>query len=213
MDIDVASVAVGTLEKNGYKILEDPSFLRTLKIYGISDIKLADKAKAKQTETTQRFKLRLVNAAGEEFPTKVEFSRRDMPDPKDYKLEIINPKIASQFMQLSFACHHYNSTSASIQKLQALSGRTETQARDVFDLYLLYLGGNFSKEIIQKTISKNEKDKCLMALGNLDFESYQGQVVEYLELEFLSKNIFFTTRSYALFLNMEMASASRKLKS
>lgn len=32
------------------------------------------------------------------------------------------------------------------------------------------------------------------------------------EFEFLGKNIFFTTRSYALFLNKEIASASRKLK-
>ena len=73
MDLDVVGGAVETLKKNGYKILEDAAFQRNLQSFGIRSLKINDKEKAKHTETTQRFSLRLVNDAGEEFPTKVEF--------------------------------------------------------------------------------------------------------------------------------------------
>src|SRR5437868_3541319 len=76
MDLDVLAGNVVTLKKNGYKILESGPFKRSLRTYGVTDLELNDPAKAKQTETTQRFRLRLVTEAGERLPTKVEFSRR-----------------------------------------------------------------------------------------------------------------------------------------
>lgn len=181
MDLDVLGGSVETLKKNGYKILEDRSFLKSLKVFGIEELVLGDKTKAKQTETTQRFKLRLVNKAGEQFPTKVEFSRRDSPPEEKYALGTIDPRVAAKFKKLAFPCFHYLPESAVTQKIFALAGRTETQARDVFDLNLLYLGGHFSKEVIHKTIPKETRDKAIMSIGNLDYDSYQGQVVEYLE--------------------------------
>lgn len=183
MDLDVIGGSVETLKKNGYKIIEDASFLRSLKVFGISNILVNDKSKAKQTETTQRFKLRLVNEAGEEFPTKVEFSRREMAPTEKYLLETINPRIARQFKKLSFPCYHYHPESAVSQKVRALAGRTETQARDVFDLYLLYLGGSFDRVTIHQTITPEEREKAMLSLCGLDFDNYSGQVVEYLEEE------------------------------
>ena len=79
MDLDVIGGSVSTLTKNGYKILEDKAFQRSLRTYGIAELRINDKSKAKQTDTTQRFRLRLLNDAGEEFPAKVEFSRREQP--------------------------------------------------------------------------------------------------------------------------------------
>lgn len=183
MDLDVVGGSVETLKKNGYKILEDDSFLRSLKFYEIDRLILSDKSMAKQTETTQRFKLRLVNKAGEEFPTKIEFSRRESTTNEKYLLGTINPKIAAQFKKISFHCYHYHPESAVIQKILALAGRAETQARDVFDLYLLYLGGHFSKKNIMAELSKEKREKAILSMGNLDYDSYRGQVVEYLETE------------------------------
>ncbi len=183
MDLDVIGGSVETLTKNGYKILEDASFIRSLKFYGIDRLVLGDKSKSKQTATTQRFKLRIVNNAGEEFPTKVEFSRREVSGNEKFSLGMINPKVAGQFKKLSYPCFHYDPESAIFQKVRALVGRTETQARDVFDLYLLYLGGHFSKKNILLELPVEERNKAIISMGNLDFDSYQGQVVEYLETE------------------------------
>ena len=194
MDMDVIGGSVETLKKNGYKILQDASFLRSLKVFGLSNIIINDISKAKQTQTTQRFRVRLVNEAGEEFPTKVEFSRRDIPASETYLLETINPEIAHQFKKISFSCFHYHPKSAALQKIRALGGRTETQARDIFDLYLLHLGGNLVPENIKSGLTKREREQAFLALGNLDYESYQGQVVEYLDpqvkSQYASKDIW-----------------------
>jgi len=183
MDLDVLGGSVETIKKNGYKILEDAAFVRSLKAYGISNLILSDPSKAKQTSTTQRFRLRLVNEAGEEFPTKVEFSRRDSTSSDDMLLGNINPQIAAKFGRLTFSCFHYTAESAVLQKVRALAGRTETQARDVFDLYLLYLGGSVHSEKIIQKISSEERQQAVSALDNLSYEHYRGQVVEYLETE------------------------------
>ena len=59
LDIDVMHVAVATLKKNVMQILENQSFLYALKAFGIGAIQPPDLTKAKQTETTQRFKIHL----------------------------------------------------------------------------------------------------------------------------------------------------------
>jgi len=53
MDIDVLAGSVSTLKKNGYKILTDDSFKRTLRTYGITDLITGDVDKAKHTSTTR----------------------------------------------------------------------------------------------------------------------------------------------------------------
>ncbi len=181
MDLDVFGGGVETLRKNGYKILVDPSFRRVLQTYGIENIKVNDPAKAKQTETTQRFRLRLVNAVGEEFPTKVEFSRRAKLDKAGTIRELIPPNIVRPYQRLSFECQHYTGDFAAAQKIRALGGRAETQARDVFDLYVLFLGGNINPQKTRRLVSKPELEKACLALFSLDYDAYRGQVVEYLD--------------------------------
>jgi predicted nucleotidyltransferase component of viral defense system len=176
MDLDVAGGRIETLKKNVYKILENSSFRRTLLTFGISDILINDPLKAKQTETTQRFRVRLVNSLGEEFPTKVEFSRRSSEDPSID--ENIDPSIASLYNRLSYRCQHYTGESAVLQKIRALAGRTETQARDVFDLNLLYLGGYFNKMLWNFKSDLIEKAKEHMI--SISYSQYRDQVEEYL---------------------------------
>lgn len=176
MDLDVLGGSVATLKKNGYKILENAAFRRVLATYGIVDIKINDPAKAKQTETTQRFRVRLINEAGEEFPTKVEFSRR--LDPDDFLEEAIDPEISGHYKRLSFRCQHYSGTFAVTQKIKALAGRPQTQARDIFDLYLLYLANHFQKSRWKFT-SEIRKKACENALS-ITYEQYRDQVEEYL---------------------------------
>ncbi len=183
MDLDVFGSSVATLKKNGYKILNDAAFMRTLSSYGIEDIKISDPSKAKHTATTQRFRLNLINSNGESFPTKVEFSRRVDSDKERIAQELIRPELARIYKRLSYVAPHYDSQSAVVQKIRALGGRTEVQARDAFDLYILYQAGYLKREEIGVTATRGEREKALTALHNISLESYQAQVVEFLELE------------------------------
>ncbi len=179
MDLDVLGSSVATLKKNCYKILASPAFRRSLATYGIVDLVVNDPLKAKQTEITQRFRVRLVNSAREEFPTKVEFSRRQSRD--EFEEEIINPAITGEYRRLSFRCKHYAGHFAVIQKIKALAGRTEVQARDIFDLYLLYLGNNFKKSAWN--LEKNTLVKAQDCALSINYEQYKDQVELYLDLE------------------------------
>ena len=76
IDLDVTGVGVAALKDTVMRILEAPSFQEVLEPYGIERLGRPDMTKAKQTETTQRFKVHLLTAAGEDLFSKVEFSRR-----------------------------------------------------------------------------------------------------------------------------------------
>ena len=94
MDIDFLAGSVATLKKNGYKILNDRAFRRSLRSFDIADIEINDPAKAKQTDTTQRFRFGLLTAAGNRLPTKVEFSRRSNSANGESETGLIGAEIA-----------------------------------------------------------------------------------------------------------------------
>lgn len=190
MDLDVSNVSVETLKKNGYKILDSPAFRRTLATIGITDLLINDPAKAKQTTTTQRFRVRLVISSGEQLPTKIEFSRRSSNE--DYLDEIVDPEIARIYKRLSFHCQHYGGSLAVQQKIKALAGRPETQARDVFDLNILYLGGYFIP--FKNLISKEILEKAIENAVSITYEQYRDQVEEYLSSD--SSTIFAGRRNW-----------------
>lgn len=182
MDLDAVGGNVATLKKNGYKILGDAAFIRSLRTFGITDLDVNDPAKAKHTETTQRFRLGLINSSGLRLPTKVEFSRREN-QPDNLTVELINPDIAKQYNTLSYSCRHYPGVIAALQKIDALAGRPSTQARDVFDLYLLHLNG-FAREISSHpSLSGEVREKAVEAVLGLTYENFQGQVLEFIDAE------------------------------
>lgn len=177
MDLDVLAGSVETPRRNGYRILEDRGLLRALQSYGISRIELNDPAKAKHTATTQRFRLRLVNAAGVALPTKVEFSRRGSDDA--FVMETLDPGIALPYRRLAYSCQHYRADAAVRQKILALANRAEVQARDVFDLFILWRGGHIGPG----TSSSVDPSDLARATDNvlaLDYPAYAGQVLPYL---------------------------------
>lgn len=190
MDIDAFFSAPETLKKNGYKILKDQSFLRVLKTYGIVEIKINDPSKAKHTETTQRFRVRLIDESGVAYPTKIEFSRRreNAPESDGLLHSLIDPEIISTYRRPNFLCPHYSASEAALQKVKALAGRNEPQTRDVFDLHLL-LSSHCPK-------LKPEKKNNKLAIENLmsmTFEDYTGQVVEFLSEEYKKQ---YSSRNY-----------------
>lgn len=180
MDLDATGGSVSTLKKNGYKILQDAAFVRSLRTYGIEAIDINDSDKAKHTQTTQRFRLGLITSAGVRLPTKVEFSRRGEA-PCDAPLQLIDPNIARQYRKLSFRCRHYPGATAAIQKIKAMAGRPASQARDVFDLYLLHAGGYCSDDVAADgTITAEIRQAAMTTILSLSYEDYQGQVLAFL---------------------------------
>ncbi len=181
MDIDVFGGSVQTLKKNGYKILSDPSFLRQLRSYGVRELLVNDPFKTKQTQTTQRFRLRLKNQAGEEFPTKVEFSRRNSKPEEVFAREMIHPEIARTYKRISYPCQHYTGESAAIQKIRALAYRKQLQVRDVFDLFILYNSGYLTTRT-REFLTPQELSLAAKNLMSFSYLDYEGQVLEYLPL-------------------------------
>lgn len=182
MDIDVLAGGVATLKKNGYKILQDAAFKRSLRLFDIEDIDINDPNKAKQTATTQRFRFTLITPAGHRLPTKVEFSRRKRDTANDAVMELIDPDIARQYRKLAFRCKHYSGEVAVAQKVRALAGRTLTQARDVFDLAILFAGGYTVPTSNGPLVSKPQLSQAIERLMGLTWDDYQGQVVEFLDI-------------------------------
>ncbi len=191
MDIDVLGGSVVTLKKNGYKILESAALRRSLRSFGITDLLVGDSDKAKHTTTTQRFRLQLLTEAKERLPTKIEFSRRN--EGKDFVRQNIDDSVVFPYRQISFPCQHYPASIAAEQKLEALANRTAVQARDVFDLYILGLGGHDLSAIGK--IDPEIRDLALEQVFLLDFESFSGQVLPFLEQEFLDR--FGTPKAWA----------------
>jgi predicted nucleotidyltransferase component of viral defense system len=181
MDIDVVAGSAATLEKNGYKILNDPAFRRSLRSFDIANIEINDPAKAKQTDTTQRFRFGLITPAGNRLPTKVEFSRRTDNEDGESEIALIDAEIARSYRKLAFPCPHYTGPTAVAQKLRALAGRPVTQARDVFDLAILIRGGHSAPGPWSNLLTSTEYTQALDCLMSLGWEDYEGQVVEFLD--------------------------------
>lgn len=182
MDLDVLAGNVSTLKKNAYKILQDSAFVRNLRTYGIEDIDINSTEKAKQTETTQRFRCGLITSSGLRLPTKVEFSRRRSTTDEPV-LALIDPEIARQFHKRAFRCQHYSGEMAVQQKIRALAGRAETQARDVFDLGILHEGGYTTSIKSNKNLTKKLRQQASNALLSLTLDDFNGQVVEFMDAE------------------------------
>jgi len=179
MDLDVFAGSVETLKKNGYKILNDASFQRSLRVFGIEELEINDPSKAKHTNITQRFRVGLLTQAGLRLPTKVEFSRRKKQAPH-LQTDLIIPEVARQYRRLSFRCQHYPGEVAVLQKIAALYGRQTTQARDVYDLGVLFAGGFVTQDEIKNNFTAQQLQLASECVTSLGFSEFSGQVLEFL---------------------------------
>ncbi|MCX5786023.1 MAG: nucleotidyl transferase AbiEii/AbiGii toxin family protein [Elusimicrobia bacterium] len=135
MDLDVKELPVKSVQHRVMRILASPSFRENLKTYGINAIKPPDIIKAKQTATTQRFKIHIMTSSGEDYFTKVEFSRRGFqggPVAEPVPAVVLRP-----YGMAPLIAWHYPAAIAAAQKISAVLSRSILQARDIFDLYQL----------------------------------------------------------------------------
>jgi len=135
MDLDVQKIKLETLKEVVMKILKAPSFQESFITFGITEILPPDITRAKQTETTQRFKVHLITRSGEDLFTKIEFSRRGIKEK--VVVQSVSPSILRAYKVSPLLIPHYDVQSAIIQKIDAVITRSIIQPRDIFDLYVL----------------------------------------------------------------------------
>lgn len=176
LDLDVQTVAKETLRKNVNQILGFQGFIQILRSHGLE---ISFVSEPKQTATTQRWKIHL-RLGDLELPTKIEFSRRGFRSGTAF--EPVDPEISRLHGLRPILATHYTLETAFTQKIEALIGRSETQARDVFDLHLLLDGGAQGTELTP-AVRKDLRLGCENAIG-IRFDDFQGQVVAYLAPEY-----------------------------
>ena len=177
MDIDVKEVRVERIKKTVMDILAARGFTDSLKSFGIERITAPDLAKAKQTETTQRFKIHLGTPGGEDLFTKVEFSRRGLTGSPF--VEPVSNEILRAYKMAPLLISHYDTAAAVAQKIQALAQRTVLQARDIFDLFVLssqYEKSNPNKVEVNPSILKTAYDNISL----VEFPQFRDTVIAYL---------------------------------
>lgn len=180
IDFDVKIISKETLRTKINKLLNNTAFKNNIKTYQIEINQISE---AKQTETTQRWKLNLKIAnLATTIPTKIEFSKRVNFNKEETSFIKIDPELIQKYKMYPIVTNHYTLKAAFNQKINALVNRTETQARDVFDLQLLINAGASLQDL-----DLNLQNKIPIAIENLiniNFTMFKSQVIGYLLYEY-----------------------------
>jgi predicted nucleotidyltransferase component of viral defense system len=181
MHLDIQNIKVESLKDTAMKILSSDSFQDNLKPFGIERVIPPDITKAKQTQTTQRFKAHLMTFAGEDLFTKIEFSRRGISE--GVVVQPILGSILRTYKLPPLLVPHYNVHSTIIQKINALASRTIIQARDIFDLYALSSQYEPSATKNKEGITENKLSRAYENIFEVSFEQFRDTVLAYLPQE------------------------------
>lgn len=175
MDLDAVGIQRWKLTEKIDEVLESKALIQTILIQGIS---ITEITKPKQTETTQRWKVALAAVGRREpYRTKVEFSRRGSQGVS--RLDQVPGRIIEKYAMRPPTVRHYLAEAMVRQKVEALAERRETQARDVFDLDLLFR--HSSKAINHRHLSAASVNQAIERVAELPFGVFRTQVVEFLD--------------------------------
>jgi len=176
IDFDVAVMSKSTLKNKVERLLRSPLVSAPLKTRGLEIVEISS---PKQTDTTQRWKLGL-RMKGSDLPlrTKIEFSRRGVIAGAAFAP--VDPDVLRPHGLTPFLATHYATRAAMVQKMMALAGRAQPQARDVFDLNLL-LARPESDELHLIDVEKRWLDEAIDHARSLSFDEYVSKVVAYLD--------------------------------
>lgn len=178
MDMDIQNIPRDKLKDTVSAILKSKPFAQILQVHGIM---IGRWSEPKQTETTQRWKMRLsIMGSDILLPTKIEFSRRGMKGNTIF--EATDAELARNYHLSPIMANHYDSQSTYEQKVEAIITRSTTQARDIFDLNLLLNTG------VDRTISGSKlKARLREAESNVisvTFDIFKSQVLSYLHPDY-----------------------------
>lgn len=201
IDFDVHTIARETLRKNINHILSSRGFAEILRS---TRIELGPTLEPKQTDTTQRWKVHVrMREGGTALPTRIEFSRRKFDNGVIF--EPIDSEISRIYNLRAILASHYGLEPAFIQKIDALAGRTQTQARDVFDLNLLLERGAAGLILRHRGRTRAACENTI----SVSFDQFKSQVVAYLPPEYQS---YYGTRKAWESLQENVVNALEKMK-
>jgi hypothetical protein len=176
MDLDLGEIGAGAFRDKVRETLASRPFAQVLEARGIA----IERVSEPKTDTTQRWKMGLrVQGAASPLPTKVECSRRGLED--GVVLGSVDPILARAYRLPPFMINHYDAAAALLQKVGALAGRRETQARDVFDLHHLLAGG--ARLRATPGPGGDVVERANANALSVDFGTFKSQVLAYLEPE------------------------------
>lgn len=178
IDLDAHAVPVAELRDKVMGILRSPGLAGTMRVHGVEAIRPPDLARAKQTETVQRFKVHLITTAGEDLATKIEFSRRGMDTP--IRVEAVDREILAAHHMAPLIVSHYSAVAATRQKILALAGRNKSAARDVFDLHLLSTHPDLQSLTRNEGLTPDIVAQARDRLFAIEYEQYRDTVVAFL---------------------------------
>lgn len=180
-DIDLDAVAIDSwqLEEKVDDVLASPA---TRLLLRAGSLEFEEVTKPKQTQTTQRWKL-LITESGRRMPvrTKIEFSHR-ADDPRRI-LEAVPDRVVAPYALRAPTMLHYTEVASIEQKVRALAERSETQARDMFDLELLLRWHR--NAITLRNLDGHLLEIALERAFELPFEAFRDQVLAFLDPEIL----------------------------
>jgi hypothetical protein len=181
MDLDGTAQARDAIRGTIQSMFEDRSFTQRLRKSGIRELDPGE-GPNKDTETTFRYKFGVVVGGGVRHSTKVEVSFRGRHEADRAAIEVPAAEILRACGMEGLEVRHYVREAAVRQKLDALGGRREAQARDVFDLHLLApdpapdaLVGLLAKQVAPGRV-KEARARAL----DITYAEYEGQVFEFL---------------------------------
>ncbi|MEW6059411.1 MAG: nucleotidyl transferase AbiEii/AbiGii toxin family protein [Actinomycetota bacterium] len=177
IDLDAVEIEPWKLEEKVDGVLASPTTEMLLRTGGLA---VQDITKPEQTPTTQRWKPSIA-VSGRRAPvhTKIEFSHRSA-DPRRI-LDAVPDRVVAPYALRAPTLLHYTADAAIEQKIGALAHRSETQARDVFDLELLLRGHRDA--VRAEDIEPQILDVALERTLELPFDAFRDQVVRFLDPE------------------------------
>ncbi|MBK5232652.1 MAG: nucleotidyl transferase AbiEii/AbiGii toxin family protein [Thermoleophilia bacterium] len=178
VDLDVKRLEDWQLTPKVDRALRSIPLISTLRTAGVE---LSEFTKPKQTETTQRWKIKLA-VDGHKHPvrTKIEFSHREGDDR--FIFEFVPSRVTDPYALRPPSAQHYEISAALEQKIGALTGRNQTQARDVFDLELLLRRGGFDPPSLDDSVIEEAINRTL----ELSYDEFRDQVGRFLEPDFIA---------------------------
>ena len=181
MDLDVGGISRHILRDRVNAILASHPFRDIL---AVRRIRIEHVTEAKQTDTTQRWKLGLLTpAAPLPLPTKIEFSRRGIRAGVNFGP--VAAELIREYELSPILASHYGASTACTQKMHALLSRSVVQARDLFDLHILLPHVDAEDKLtLPKDASISDVEERALSI---DFEVFKSQVLAYLPSEMQSR--------------------------
>ena len=179
IDFNFIGLTSWSLQPRMDAVLRSPALAALLSVHGI---RITSVNPSKVTTTTGRWKFQL-SAPGLVASSKVEFSMRGEDRPL-FELSPVSARLASLARMRPALANHYTAAGAIEQKVAALALRSETQARDVFDLDFIFT--KFPSALNLARPNPSEAARAQERLFEVTFREYRDLVLAYLDPAFVA---------------------------